>query len=773
MGVVFRAEDPGLQRLVALKAMLPALAVGDTAKQRFLREARTAAAINHDNIVHIYQVGESRGVPFMAMQFLQGEPLDKRLQRETRLPVAEVLRIGREVALGLAAAHKRGLIHRDVKPANLWLEGESRRVKILDFGLARSMGDQNHLTQTGAILGTPAYMAPEQANSSPVDHRCDLFSLGGVLYRMCTGELPFKGNDILSILAALALNTPEPPAALNAEVPVALSELVMQLLAKKPDERPESAESVVQALEDIEGRTYAGTPGAAAAEPFSLEKLKNSDVLLSYAAIDDQPLFNGRPGWVSQLHRNLEVRIEQLSGEKVTIARLPESAMSTVIEGELLEQLPQAKAMISVVSPPFIKSDFCRREVERFWRGAEQSGGAWVKDKARLLKVLKTAVSPAEIPRPLADIFSPLSGFEFFELDAETGRVREFDETFGPLLKQRFFERVYDLAYDTCQLLRTSQQVRAQGAAALEPNPNQHWVYLATTTSDVQDERDRIRRELLERGHVVLPDGPLPMLARDVEAAVRQCLEKCTIAVHLLGRRYGVTPEDSSESIPALQLRLTGEQTQRPNLQRLIWLAGTGEIADERQRAYILRVQEDPVLHQRAEIIEGNLNLLKKDLIRRLSPPEEKPKETLPAKTASGTPKLYLICDAKDEPQVEALEDYLFDQGLEVSLPAFDGADADAAALHQDNLRTCDAVLVYYGAAPKAWVDIKLRDLLKAAGYGREKPIAVQAVYIAPPHDHRKERYRSHQAGVLRQLDEFNPSTELAAFICQVKETCP
>src|ERR1043165_5569060 len=260
------------------------------------------------------------------------------------------------------------------------------------------------------------------------------------------------------------------------------------------------------------------------------------------------------------------------------------------------------------------------------------------------------------------------------------------------------------------------------------------------------------------------------MLARDVEAIVGQCLEKCTIAIHLLGRRYGVTPEDSSESIPALQLRLTAEQTQRPGLQRLIWLAGAGEIADERQRAFVQRVQEDPALHHRAEIIEGNLNLLKKDLIRRLSPPEEKPKAVAPAKAAGGAPKLYLICGAGGEPQVEALEDYLFDQGLEVSLPAFDGADTDAAALHQDNLNTCDAVLVYYGTAPKAWVDIKLRDLLKAAGYGRERPIAVQTVYIAPPHDHRKERYRSHQAGVIRQADQFAPNAELDAFIGQVKE---
>jgi hypothetical protein len=144
-------------------------------------------------------------------------------------------------------------------------------------------------------------------------------------------------------------------------------------------------------------------------------------------------------------------------------------------------------------------------------------------------------------------------------------------------------------------------------------------------------------------------------------------------------------------------------------------------------------VQEDPALHHRAEIIEGNLNLLKKDLIRRLALPEEMPKAIAPTNSPGGTPKLYLICDPKDEAAVEALEDYLFKEGLEVMLLAFDGDDADAAALHQDNLLTCHAVLVYYGLAPKAWVEIKLRELQKATGYGRAAPIAVQAVYIAPP----------------------------------------
>jgi serine/threonine protein kinase len=271
MGVVFRAEDPALKRLVALKAMLPSRADSDDNRRRFLREAQAAAAIKDDHVVSIFQVGEDRSVPFVAMELLEGEPLDRRLQRGPKLSMAEIVRIGRETALGLAAAHDKGLIHRDIKPGNLWLESRGGRgaatarvrVKVLDFGLARACNDDLHLTQSGAIVGTPAYMSPEQADGRSVDQRSDLFSLGCVLYQLCTGELAFQGSSRLALLSALALATPRPPRELNADVPPALSDLVMQLLAKKPEQRPASAEVVAAALQDIEADTGAGTPGQA------------------------------------------------------------------------------------------------------------------------------------------------------------------------------------------------------------------------------------------------------------------------------------------------------------------------------------------------------------------------------------------------------------------------------------------------------------------------------------------------------------------------------
>ena len=269
MGIVFLAEEPALNRKVALKAMRPALAASSSARRRFLREAQSAAAVEHDRIVAIHYVGEDRGVPFLTMPLLPGESLDQRLKREERLPLAEVLRIGREIAEGLAAAHERDLIHRDVKPANLWLEsrrGEAGttattgRVKILDFGLARLTNDAANLTLAGAIVGTPAYMAPEQARGAAVDGRCDLFSLGCVLYQMGTGQAPFQGVDTTSTLVAVATETPTPPRVLNPSIAPELEALILRLLAKEPGERPTNAGEVREALSALERGRDAAPP---------------------------------------------------------------------------------------------------------------------------------------------------------------------------------------------------------------------------------------------------------------------------------------------------------------------------------------------------------------------------------------------------------------------------------------------------------------------------------------------------------------------------------
>ncbi|MFN4261064.1 MAG: protein kinase domain-containing protein [Gemmataceae bacterium] len=261
MGIVFAAEDRHLRRCVALKVLKPALAYDFVARQRFLREAQAAAALRHDHVVTIYQVGQEHDLPYLVMELLDGESLNWRLEREPRPPLALVLRWGREMAEGLAAAHAVGLIHRDIKPANIWLEAPAERVKILDFGLARSLQDDTRLTESGMVIGTPAYMPPEQVSGAETDGRSDLFSLGCLLYQMAAGQLPFQGNNTLAFFSALAVQVPRNLRELDATIPPAFAELVQSLLAKQREERPASAREVADHLRTIE-RDLAGNASA-------------------------------------------------------------------------------------------------------------------------------------------------------------------------------------------------------------------------------------------------------------------------------------------------------------------------------------------------------------------------------------------------------------------------------------------------------------------------------------------------------------------------------
>jgi WD40 repeat protein len=247
MGVVLRAFDERLHRVVAIKVIAAQLATSATARRRFVREARAAAAVSHDHVVTIHAVEEDDRLPYIAMQFVAGTSLQERLDRSGPLPLAEILRIGMQTAAGLAAAHAQGLVHRDVKPANILLENGVERVRLTDFGLARAADDAS-LTQSGTVAGTPSFMSPEQAEGKPVDHRSDLFSLGSVLYAMCTGRPPFRAGTGMGVLKRVCEETPRPIRETNPEVPDWLAAAVARLHAKDPAARFQSAADVAELL---------------------------------------------------------------------------------------------------------------------------------------------------------------------------------------------------------------------------------------------------------------------------------------------------------------------------------------------------------------------------------------------------------------------------------------------------------------------------------------------------------------------------------------------
>jgi tetratricopeptide (TPR) repeat protein len=247
MGVVLRAADDKLHRVVAIKVMALELAASATARKRFVREAQAAAAVCHEHVITIHAVEEDHSPPYLVMQYVEGMSLQDRLDRTGPLELREILRIGMQAACGLAAAHAQGLVHRDIKPANILLENGIERVTITDFGLARAVDDAS-LTQSGVVAGTPMYMSPEQADGLPIDQRSDLFSLGSVLYALCVGHAPFRADTTRAVLRRVCEDTPRPIRELNPDIPDGLCALIARLQAKDPNDRFASAAEVAEML---------------------------------------------------------------------------------------------------------------------------------------------------------------------------------------------------------------------------------------------------------------------------------------------------------------------------------------------------------------------------------------------------------------------------------------------------------------------------------------------------------------------------------------------
>ncbi|QDT92178.1 serine/threonine-protein kinase [Gimesia algae] len=249
MGVVLKAFDPALNRYVAIKILAPHLGSSGAARKRFSREAQAAAAVVHDSVIEIHGVAETEGLPYLVMSYVRGPSLQRRLDDTGPLALVEILRIGMQAANGLAAAHAQGLVHRDVKPANILLADGVERVKLTDFGLARAADDAS-LTRTGIIAGTPQYMSPEQARGETVDQASDLFSLGSVLYTMCTGRPPFRSETSYGVLRRITDEEPRPIREINPEIPEWLCQIVNRLIEKEPAARFATASEVSGVLEE-------------------------------------------------------------------------------------------------------------------------------------------------------------------------------------------------------------------------------------------------------------------------------------------------------------------------------------------------------------------------------------------------------------------------------------------------------------------------------------------------------------------------------------------
>ena len=496
-----------------------------------------------------------------------------------------------------------------------------------------------------------------------------------------------------------------------------------------------------------------------------------NDIFISYAHVDNESLTEGQKGWISQFHRTLEIRLRQLLGENPRIWRDMKLSGTDIFDEKIVNAFGNTRLMISIVSPRYVNSEWCNRELNEFCDKAENSGGIRVGEKARIIKVVKTPVEGDAGGGSAHNIFNSLLGFEFFDVDPETGRVREYNEEFGHEAKRNYLERVYDLAHEITGILKEM----GGGLAVHTPAVNDagRVVYLADVTSDLKGERDRIRRELLERGHTVLPDRPLPLEADEARELISDFLGKSHLAIHLIGNRYGIVPEGGDLSLVELQSTLSAKKGEQDGLHRLIWMATDNDPDSDRHATFIQALQNSSEGMATTELLTGQIEEVKNLAIKRLLPDDQQAGAKLPPlgqTEEDAETRIYLICDQQDEEAVEPLEDYLFEQGYEVKTPQFDGDENAFVQAHQDNLRFCDGVLIYFGRASGQWVDMKLMDLLKAPGYGRTKPLIAKAVYVGLPENRRKTRFRTRTADVIQGRNSINPD-DLKPFLEKMKQT--
>jgi hypothetical protein len=477
----------------------------------------------------------------------------------------------------------------------------------------------------------------------------------------------------------------------------------------------------------------------------------DGDAFISYAHLDNAELIEGHKGWVANLHRALEIRVGQLLGKAPHIWRDPKLQGNDFFADTLVERLRRVAVLVSVVSPRYVKSEWARKELTEFWKAAELQGGVHVANKARIFKVLKTPVS-LELQSPE---LRSLLGYEFFKVDPETGRVRELDEVFGPEAQREFWIKLDDLAHEMCGLLEI---LEAPGGDAPVPEPA-GTVFLAETTGDVREQREAIRRDLIQHGYTVLPAAPLPLVASDAEPAIRQDLSHCRMSIHLIGRNYGLVPEGAKTSLVEIQNELAIERAQAGRFSRLLWIPHGLQVDDERQQRVIEHLRMDPRSQKGADLLETYLEDLRTVIHDTLAQSEEPKANAVPRQTAAAggaAARLYLIYDQRDANVVSPWADFLFDQHLEVIHPVFEGHEAEIREYHEETLCLCDGVLIFFGAANETWLRRKLREIQKSAGYGRTKPAPAVAICAIEPKTPEKERFRTHEATVVLQWGGFS-----------------
>ncbi len=499
------------------------------------------------------------------------------------------------------------------------------------------------------------------------------------------------------------------------------------------------------------------------------------DVMLSYAKSDDQPIKAG-DGWVTNFHRFLGTLLDQIARGTTKFNLISDD------ESGSNDDYLKAPVLINILTPDFVHSKELVKGAEHFCKEAEKREGIEINGVPRLFKVVKF---PGNFDDFLPE-YEKLITYDFFQVDPETREAQKFQNFFGHDAERSYWMKLVDMAYDIHHILTIVDEKNNQSDGEKKIKKGKT-IYLASTGVDMVIQRDMIKRELIRHGYSVYPQHSLPKEVKSLEAMVKKDLKECQLSIHMVGEDYGYRPRGSELSTIDIQNKVADEFTKniigenkklkaddRQVFSRLIWITPDLKNVTERQKIFIENLKSEAALLDEAEVLQVSLQEFKKiirdelitggryKLAREIDRNEEEDSKRVVKNF------IYLMCNKDDVTASEPLAKYLKKEGYDVMTSAYKGDLVDLRYLHQENLRRCDASIIYYGSANKDWIRSKVQDVMKAAGFGRRKPIKAKAIYV----EGEKELQSSYkdQAIVITTSNGFEPDS-LKPFLAKLKQS--
>src|ERR1700761_1323863 len=453
-------------------------------------------------------------------------------------------------------------------------------------------------------------------------------------------------------------------------------------------------------------------------------------LFISYAHIDNVPLTEHQQGWISRFHDTLSAMLGMRIGRKAEIWRDAKLTGNDIFADEIIQQFPKTELLISVLTPRYVESEWCTREVKEFCKSAEATGGVVVGNKSRVLKVIKM---PVDSEDSLPPVMKEALGYPFYVFDEQQVPL-ELDPAYGDEFTKKYNIKLAKLAYDIAGLIKQIESPAAPtdklqaSSAAAHTKPA---IYLAECSFDRRSAREALESELRLHGYPVLPDTQLPKDEAEYIAAVDGLLARCQLSIHLVGARYGLVPDGPSEkSVTVLQNELAIARYKKGKLRRIISLPEGTRSESTVQQAFIERLLREAELQSGADLITGDIEDLKGAVhaeLQKLQRPEPPPAKR------QGSKLIYVICDERDRQATLPLRKFLKSGSYDVQIPLFEG---DAATVRQNNqelLAECNAVILFYGQGDEAWKRAIANELKKDGAYRGATPLPVSYIYLAEP----------------------------------------